>query len=167
MRKKKIDTNDPKVREKFLEAWLDLDDPVDAALAAFPGISTNEAYRVGEELKSIDSLRKEKETLLEEFRSDEAILPSANEYSYEIWKQIKNCQDPVVAVKLLELYGKTQGFLRKLNDGGSKDSVPIHKVLAVPTTGTEKEWEQALQLQQKKLNEYRLKEDKGKRKVSS
>ena len=164
-RQNKIDTNDPKIREKFLEAWIEFEDAFDAVLEAFPKVETNEAYRAAQTFEKIDSLRKERKQRLAELDEDETILPSQQEFSYEIWKQMKACKDPAVAEKLARLFAQTQGYLRKLSDGTGSDAGNVQKMMVVPTTGSEEEWERELKKQQKRLEQYKLEEEKEKRKV--
>ena len=151
--------DNPDVRSKFLVAWLEKDDPLDAVFEAFPDIETSEAYSLAEQLGKSDTLIREKETLLEQVVADDLALPSREDVALEAWKRFKSEKNGEVAQKWMSTVNLILGYNTKPIDSKAANPVPVNKVMKVVESATDEKWSESLQRQQRGLQDYKLEDD--------
>ena len=162
-----IDTDNPENRSKFIDAWVEYDDPIVAAREAFGNASETEIERVAKLMLASDAVCREREEMMLQVRDDEVLLPSKQEFAYEVWRKIRESGKADASLKLLELFAKTMGYLEKPGDSKASGATPVSKVMVVAASDTDEEWGEALKRQQEKLRESSEMVEQRKRKVSA
>lgn len=136
-------------KQKFVELWLELDDPFKAGCQVWPDDIQKACFAGSQFPKQAEYLQ-----LKHELENGDYLLsklPTKAKLLEDIYLRMQRCRFPEDYEKLARLYAQVSGFIEKPTEKKKAPTVQASNVMKVRDFGENQSWEDYAAVQQRNL----------------